>query len=94
MVAMRWLDRLKRRTTGPNVNPRKPHAFDAVQDVNLHISAIGAGADSRFGGGSGGGPGAASRGQEPGATDRAARCAVPGCGKAADDPIHRQAGEG
>ena len=78
---MRWFDRLRRRRVGPSVNPGKPHAFDPIQDAGLGAMASGAG------GGAGGQPPGMSS-TLAGKVERSARCAVPGCARERDDPIH------
>ena len=61
-------------------DPRRPHAFLETNDAGVGAMSAGSGMSGRSGG--------ESQLAVTAAVLRATRCAVPGCGKSREDPIH------
>jgi hypothetical protein len=66
------------------IDPQQHHAFDEPSDMGMSAAASGSGK---------GGVNIANVIGVTAATQRATRCAVPGCGRFHDDPIHAPADE-
>lgn len=78
---MGFLDRFRRKGSSAPVNPNAPHSFRSNDDPGMGAAAV------RSAGGRGGqalGMNVAITGNYA----RELRCAVPGCGRDRDDPLH------
>ena len=73
-----------RRTQHERIDPHQHHAFEEPNDFGMSAAASGSGK---------GGVNIANVIGVTAASERQTRCAVPGCGKFHDDPIHVPADE-